>query len=179
MKVVNKLRILSSVIPSLIQSCEVAGIRRAMVSYSPFGSFLHFQLDNWHFFGFILWCTSTVLWWWPNRRLLQMLLCLKGTLLLTRRHFLLSGWVLGDSVVSFFLFPHLFPVFLLLHSLHKFRQHLSGPVSCFFGACGGNKLGLMQQLAAFCPLSNTTDAARCRIVMQKWSFPINQVDYLR
>lgn len=108
MKVVNKLRILSSVIPSLIQSCEVAGIKRAMVSFSAFGSFLHFQLDNWHFFGFILCCGSTVLWSWPNRRLLQTLLCLKGTLLLTRRHFLLSGWVLGLETQWYHFFSLLF-----------------------------------------------------------------------
>lgn len=74
---------------------------------------LHLQLDNQQFFGFILCC----------ERLLQMPLCPNGTLLLTWRRLLLSGWVLVDAVLPLFLFPlpHLFPIFLLLRSLHKLR----------------------------------------------------------
>lgn len=56
-KLVNKFRILSSVSsPGKRQELDMHWFHSAHSSLS-----LHLQLDNWHFFGFILYCEPAVL----------------------------------------------------------------------------------------------------------------------
>lgn len=171
MKAVNKLKI------SLIQSLEVAGMTHAVLSHIPFES-LRLQLDNWHFSGFLLCWESAVVSWWPNRQLLQTPLWHPSTHMKTSSVAWMSSCRLGITIFSPSSSSSLPPS--ALSSQIEAEEAASFRLWVLLsGARGGNKLGLMQQLAAFCPLSNTAEAARCTIVMQKWNFSINQVDQFR